>query len=75
LSLQADYSECSVQAMQCFPASLPSQPSCQSECLPPARPGCPWLQILLLDEPTSALDSESERLVQAALDEIMVGPH
>ena len=32
------------------------------------------MQILLLDEPTSALDSESERLVQAALDEIMVGP-
>ena len=28
---------------------------------------------MLLDEPTSALDSESERLVQAALDEVMVG--
>ncbi|KAM7266967.1 hypothetical protein ACFE04_009133 [Oxalis oulophora] len=29
--------------------------------------------ILLLDEATSALDSESERLVQEALDQIMVG--
>jgi ATP-binding cassette, subfamily B, bacterial MsbA len=29
--------------------------------------------ILLLDEATSALDSESERLVQAALDQLMVG--
>lgn len=29
--------------------------------------------ILLLDEATSALDAESERLVQAALDELMVG--
>jgi ATP-binding cassette subfamily B (MDR/TAP) protein 1 len=30
-------------------------------------------RILLLDEATSALDAESERLVQAALDAIMVG--
>jgi ATP-binding cassette subfamily B (MDR/TAP) protein 1 len=30
-------------------------------------------QILLLDEATSALDASSERLVQAALDVIMVG--
>jgi subfamily B ATP-binding cassette protein MsbA len=29
--------------------------------------------ILVLDEATSALDTESERLVQAALDELMVG--
>lgn len=29
--------------------------------------------VLLLDEATSALDSESERLVQAALDQLMVG--
>ncbi len=29
--------------------------------------------ILLLDEATSALDTESERVVQAALDELMVG--
>lgn len=29
--------------------------------------------VLLLDEATSALDSESERLVQAALDKLMVG--
>jgi ABC-type multidrug transport system fused ATPase/permease subunit len=29
--------------------------------------------ILLLDEATSALDSENERLVQAALDRLMVG--
>ncbi|NUM88407.1 MAG: ATP-binding cassette domain-containing protein, partial [Bdellovibrionales bacterium] len=29
--------------------------------------------ILLLDEATSALDTENERLVQAALDELMVG--
>ena len=28
-------------------------------------------KILLLDEATSALDNESERIVQAALDEIM----
>ena len=30
-------------------------------------------RVLLLDEATSALDSESERLVQAALDTLMVG--
>ena len=29
--------------------------------------------ILILDEATSALDSESERLVQVALDKLMVG--
>lgn len=29
--------------------------------------------VLILDEATSALDTESERLVQAAIDEIMVG--
>ena len=29
--------------------------------------------ILLLDEATSALDSENERLVQAALDRLLVG--
>ena len=29
--------------------------------------------ILLLDEATSALDSENERIVQAALDRLMVG--
>ena len=31
------------------------------------------LQVLLLDEATSALDSESERLVQSALDRLMAG--
>ena len=30
-------------------------------------------QILILDEATSALDTESEKIVQAALDELMVG--
>jgi ATP-binding cassette subfamily B protein len=30
-------------------------------------------QILLLDEATSALDSESEHLVQEAIDRLMVG--
>ncbi len=30
-------------------------------------------RILLLDEATSALDSESEKLVQAALDNLMAG--
>jgi ABC-type bacteriocin/lantibiotic exporter with double-glycine peptidase domain len=29
--------------------------------------------VLLLDEATSALDSQSEKIVQAALDEIMFG--
>lgn len=31
-----------------------------------------YFQVLLLDEATSALDAESEEIVQAALDEIMV---
>ena len=31
------------------------------------------LQVLLLDEATSALDSESERLVQAALERLIAG--
>ena len=31
--------------------------------------------ILILDEATSALDTESERLIQAALDHLMQGPH
>ena len=31
------------------------------------------MQVLLLDEATSALDSESERLVQSALDRLMAG--
>ena len=30
-------------------------------------------RILVLDEATSALDTESEKLVQAALDQLMVG--
>ncbi|KAB8087056.1 hypothetical protein EE612_010851, partial [Oryza sativa] len=30
-------------------------------------------KVLLLDEATSALDSESERIVQEALDRVMVG--
>ena len=30
-------------------------------------------KVLLLDEATSALDSESERIVQAALDKMVVG--
>ena len=30
-------------------------------------------QILILDEATSALDTESEKIVQSALDELMVG--
>ena len=30
-------------------------------------------QLLILDEATSALDSESEKLVQEALDRLMVG--
>jgi ABC-type multidrug transport system fused ATPase/permease subunit len=30
-------------------------------------------KILLLDEATSALDSENEKLVQEALDRLMVG--
>ena len=33
----------------------------------------PHLQVLLLDEATSALDAESERVVQDALDKLMVG--
>ncbi len=32
-----------------------------------------WVQVLLLDEATSALDSESEKLVQAALEGLMAG--
>ena len=32
---------------------------------------CPSTQVLLLDEATSALDSESERVVQAALDALL----
>lgn len=34
---------------------------------------CPYPQVLLLDEATSALDVESERVVQAALDALVVG--
>ena len=30
-------------------------------------------QILILDEATSALDTESEKIVQSALDELMIG--
>ena len=30
-------------------------------------------QILILDEATSALDTESEKIVQAALDQLMLG--
>jgi ABC-type multidrug transport system fused ATPase/permease subunit len=33
----------------------------------------PPLQVLLLDEATSALDAESEKVVQEALDRLMVG--
>lgn len=39
----------------------------------PAGHPLPPLQILLLDEATSALDAESERVVQDALDKLMVG--
>jgi excinuclease UvrABC ATPase subunit len=38
---------------------------------PPPPPAPP--QILLLDEATSALDAESEKVVQEALDRLMVG--
>ena len=31
------------------------------------------MQVLLLDEATSALDAESEKVVQDALDRLMVG--
>lgn len=34
---------------------------------------CICLQIMLLDEATSALDTHSERVVQAALDNMIVG--
>jgi hypothetical protein len=37
------------------------------------KPSPSPLQILLLDEATSALDAESEKVVQEALDRLMVG--
>ncbi len=39
----------------------------------PAGPPSPYLQVLCLDEATSALDTQSERVVQEALDRMVVG--
>ena len=41
--------------------------------MPPRVPAASINQVLLLDEATSALDAESERVVQAALDALVVG--
>jgi ABC-type multidrug transport system fused ATPase/permease subunit len=42
-------------------------------CIRVSPPSPPPLQVLLLDEATSALDAESEKVVQEALDRLMVG--